>query len=289
MIGGVSRAGQNSSTTDYSGELKPAQSLPILQMLSKVHPVVAVQIPALDPYRDFPHVCWMSGVKGDRFAFAPVFHALAKAGTKVRWLATYEVPYFCILAQPEMPGEVSWLRSRASFSSAEIQGLHELAIREIPALVSFIEERLNLGGKPSLGLDPKPKSLTLEGVTDYLEPRAKNVYLVADPTAFSPYRGIITSEYDRALHYGLTDEEIGALELAAKSDRLSDYTVLPNFFYEPYDDQRVMPNEIAKLEDECRTLEQRTNDPVTIRAVEKVLSIAQSAHRYNLGIFLDSV
>jgi len=289
MIVGVSRAGQNSSTKDYSGELKPAQSLPILQMLSKVHPVVAVQIPEFNPYRDFPHVCWMSGVNGDSSAFAPVFHALPKAETKVRWLAAYEVPYFCILAQPQMPGEVSWLRSRASFSLTEIQSLRELAIREIPALVSFVEEQLNLRGKPSLGLDLKPKSLALEGVTDYFGPSAKNVYLVRDPSAFSPYRGIVTSEYDRTLHYGLTDEEIGALELAAKSDRLSEYRVIPNFFYEPYDDQRVMPNEIAKLEDECRTLKQRTNDPVTIRAVEKLLSIAHSAHRYNLGIFLDSV
>jgi hypothetical protein len=280
--------GQNASMKDFSGELSQAQSLPILQVLAKIHPVVAVQSPALNKFRDFPHVCWMSADEGDMASFSAVATILPQSETKSRWFMTYEIPYFCMLAQPAEAGAHQWIHSRESFSDSEILEVHKIAIQEIPTLVSFIEQRLALREKPILGLDLERKSLRLPGITDYFEPHAKNIYLVADPDSFSPYHGNVTSEYDRVLHYGLTDEEILAVQSAAKSEGASEYKVLPNFFYEPYKDQKVLPADVRRLENECLTFKQRTSDARIIRALDKLLSVAESAHRYNLGIYLDS-
>jgi hypothetical protein len=122
----------------------------------------------------------------------------------------------------------------------------------------------------------------LPGIEDHWEPHSRNIYLVREPERFNPAHGP-TSDYDRILHFGLSEDQAFALTDLAKGS----YTILERF-YEPYKDQQILPAEIPLLESECLSLKQNTSDAQILDALNKILSICKSARHYDLGIFIDS-
>jgi hypothetical protein len=90
--------------------------------------------------------------------------------------------------------------------------LRHWAIEDMPALAAFIEEHLELGDNPSLGVEVSTADLELSLVEDAAATgnETVNVLLAADREAFLSKR-TPTSEYDRLLHSWITDEEYGRL------------------------------------------------------------------------------
>lgn len=281
---------KNPETNEYSAEFTPQESVPLLSVLSKLSAIAPVSDTEFTPFKAWPHICWAADKSANTETFAPVGRALRDSKTQLAWFITYEVPYFCIFAQPRQEGApyIAWPQKTPDLSGPELSRLRAVAADEISALSGFLEDHLNLRNHESLGLELKPRDMGLPGITDYSSPRYKNVFLTADPESFSPYQGKLTSENDRALHYGLTAEETSALELAVLQDKSRDYSVIRNFFYEPYQDQRVLPGEIDMLKHECEDLTRGVTDKDAGQALKKILSLGESAQRYKLGIFLDS-
>src|SRR6266853_615694 len=145
------------------------------------------------------------------------------------------------------------------------------ALFDAPRLAAYLEERLNLSGKPSLDFDPQ--WLTREGlaasrpqVEDYWEPGSWTVSLARKP---QEYAGKLepTSTRDRSLAFG-----IAAYPLLS---RLSDMTA----------DALYEPREVDALLDECIQTQARVKAPDAIRGLDNMIRIARWAQKLKVGIY----
>jgi len=172
------------------------------------------------------------------------------------------------------------------------------ALLDAPKLAAYLEERLNLSGKPSLDFDPQ--WLTREGlaasrpqVEDYWEPGSWTVSLARKP---QEYAGKLepTSTRDRSLAFGIAAYEVDALfdELSPGWEafqgeegpvipaypllsRLSDMTA----------DALYGPREVEALLDECIQTQARVKTPDAIRGLDNMIRIARWAQKLKVGIY----
>ncbi len=172
------------------------------------------------------------------------------------------------------------------------------ALFDAPRLAAYLEERLNLAGKPSLDFDPQ--WLTREGLAasrpqgeDYWEPGSWTVSLARKP---QEYAGKLepTSTRDRSLAFGIAAYEVDALfdELSPGWEafqgeegpvipaypllsRLSDMTA----------DALYEPREVEALLDECIQTQARVKAPDAIRGLDNMIRIARWAQKLKVGIY----
>jgi len=172
------------------------------------------------------------------------------------------------------------------------------ALADAVKLAAYIEDQLNLSGKPSLDFDPQ--WLSQEGLAasrgqfdDYWEPGSWSVFLARKPQQyvgkFEP-----TSAQDRPLAFGVAAYEMDALfdELSPGWEafqgeegpvipaypllsRLSDMTA--NALYER--------NEVDALLDECIQTQARVKTPYAIRGLDNLVRIARWAQKLKVGIY----
>jgi len=264
---------------EYSGKLTTEESLPLLLTLSKLYRITPVQDSPFGRSLGLPHVCFLASGREDEADFKDLGSALNQFESEGEWFLTSDFPSLCVLAQPKAQKYTMSLSGALQF--------RRIIISEIPLLSGWLEKRFNLGDVPALGIDLAPRDLSLPEMHDYSEPHFQNIYLVANPQRFQPHNLRPTSDYDRLLHFGLTEQEAMRLFDNVRDDLSHSYSVV-NRFYQPHQDQIVLPSEIELLREECGRLQETKSDPDVVLATTKLLSIASSAIRYGLGIFIES-
>src|SRR5262249_4886518 len=155
-----------------------------------------------------------------------------------------DFPRVCVFAQPKIA--VREASEQPPYFVAQVQA-------DIPRLAAFLEERLGVLDQKSRGftlLDPQSQAT---GVDDYVDlDSAIRFILARDPVRLTE-EWAPTSEWDRALHYGLTTTEQGAL--SADISRLEKVMTEPKTGFDilervahPYATSVVSDGEIALLE-----------------------------------------
>jgi hypothetical protein len=219
----------------------------------------------------------------------------------------------CISAMPGTPGAPSF---RASMTPEERESLREKyrelalnppkadaefvkrAMTDAAKLAAYIEECLNLSGKPSLDFDPQ--WLTREGLAasrgqfdDYWEPGSWSVFLARKP---QQYAGKFepTSTQDRPLAFGIAAYEMDALfdELSPgwEAFQREDGPVIPAYpllsrLSDMTADVLYDRNEVDALLDECLQTQARVKTPDAIRGLDNMVRIARWAQKLKAGIY----
>lgn len=275
------------------GALTMQESLPFLIAVSKIMRIVPVSTGTLrGGFGLLPHICWLMDETVDMQELFPVTQALVNAkNVNLSWSITNIVPAYCLVGEPKQNDKPS---KNGPFdprgiprSRLEAQQLRQLAVNDVAALALAVDETLRASEKSSLGVESTTYDLSLPGIEDFDSPSYRHFYLAADPAAFSPYRGRITSVKDRMLHFGLTESEALGITRAAKEDALFTYFVIDRL-YEPYEDRYFLASEIDVLRSECQHLAETALDKTVQEGLRKILSMCDSAQRYKLGIFIDS-
>ena len=267
------------ASSEMPGSLTVQESLPLLQTLSKLYPVSVVKCSPMADCGGFPHFCFLVSREGKKaLDFRSLRRALTKFDSAGEWFIMEDFPQLSVVVQPKnfasLPNTDAALRFRAQI------------VEEIPLASQFVERELHISGSPSLGLNLVPRDLSLFGIEDHQSPHFRNIYLIREPDRFEPSMGP-TSEYDRILHYGLTEDEAFALTTSIESHGEHAYHILRRF-YQPYKDQWVLNAEIPILREECLRIRETTSSAQVFEATEKILSICRSAAKYDLGVFIDS-
>ncbi len=251
----------------------------MLKVLSKLGSLSVVKGSPSTQLLVLPHLCFMPS--NPMLDFRPVEQAMREFISEGEWFIGSDFPRLCVLAQPK--------DTKYASSAAAAMVFRGHITNDIPRLSAWIEERLNLKAAPSLGLELQPIDLALEGVVDYYSPHFNNTYIVADPEKFARDNMRPTSRYDRILHFGLSLDDMEALERSALSaEPQHTQWDLISRFWQRYADQKILPREVANLRSECERLRGVSDDPLLQHACDVVLSISTSAARYNLGIFVES-
>jgi hypothetical protein len=213
----------------------------------------------------------------------------------------------CIVAIPEMPPFVAppimtdeterlkWLASTLPRRDADFL---KRATLDAPRLAAYIEQQLNLAGRPSLDFDSQ--WLTREGLAasrgqfeDFWEPGSWSVFLARKPQQYAK-KFEPTSPQDLPLAFSIASYEMDALfdELSPGWEafqreqgplipaypmlsRLSDMTA----------DALYGRNEVDTLLDECLQTQARVKTRDTIRGLDNLVRIARWAQKLKVGIY----
>lgn len=265
-----------------SAPLTVDEAKPILEVLSKLQ---SVQLVDPSPYvrmaEGWPYICWLAKPE-----FGAVNSVSWRFKGKMRWFLVSDLPRICLM--PEVPADApdpeapEWPEFAHSFRAA--------AVQELPIFGRFLEEALGLKHKQSLGYFWSKMDLELPLVEDRDGP-GRPVALVADPDQYSGHEGVPTSNFDRALHYWITDEEYQFLynEIAGiASDRdapLQDqYALLRRVAEGSYTSVVIKPEEVPDLAAECTKMETATSNTKLHDALQRILSVCRSAMNHRLGI-----
>ena len=256
--------------TNRSFTLAEAEGL--LEIIGRIQPIVVV--PA-SPYLKipWPHICWLTTPDDKLGALNSVAW---KFEGNARWYLIADLPRTCLVAEA--------LEQNATTDSMG------LALSDLPKLAQFLEVRLGLSGKKSLGHTFLADPLELPLIYDRLG-SGRPVIVVADPEKYRHRQGIPTSELDRTIHFWITDEEYDALystlealhrpETASAGEQ---YHLLWEIASNYYGDVSISSDQVNSVISECKQLGQQ--QPLLNAALEKIALVSQSANNYNLAIYI---
>ncbi|MBZ5504757.1 MAG: hypothetical protein LAO78_04635 [Acidobacteriia bacterium] len=212
----------------------------------------------------------------------------------------------CIVAMPAMPDfttppitpdeqeKLQAMLYKVTHPDAEFV---KRALADAAKLAAYIEDRLNLSGKPSL--DFNPQWLTREGLAasrgqfeDYWEPGSWTVFLARKPQEYAG-KSEPTSARDRPLAMGIVGYEIDALfnELSPGWEAFQgEGPVIPAYpllsrFSDMAADALYEPQEVDSLLNECLQTQARVKDPQAIRVLDNMIRIARWAQKLKVGIY----
>jgi hypothetical protein len=175
------------------------------------------------------------------------------------------------------------------------------AMADAAKLAAYIEERLNLSGKPSLDFDPQ--SLTREGLAasrgqfeDYWEPGSYEVFLARKPRRYSE-KLVPTSPEDRPLAFSVMTHQKEALfdELSPGWEAFQDkIPLMPAYpLLSRLTDQTASavyaPNEVDALLAECLQSQARVKSPDALRGLDNLVRIARWSQKLKLGIYFGAL
>ena len=215
----------------------------------------------------------------------------------------------CIVAIPALPDftpppviadeaeRLKWLAQTLPQRDADFL---KRAALDVPRLAAYIEQRLNLAGKPSLEFDPQ--LLTREGLAssrgqfeDYWEPHAWKVSLVRNP---QEHPGTLdpTSAHDRHLAISIDIYQVDALfdELnPAWASFQGEGPVVPAYpLLSQFSDMTANlvfeRDEADLLLDECLNAQARVKNPFALRGLDNLVRIARWAQKLETGIYFEA-
>ncbi len=284
------------------------QAAPLLHVISKLHRVVIVDD---GPYLriDFPHICWI-----DAEPFRQLNNALLRYPGPFRWAVFLNLPRRCLLVEPNVSrGESPFFKSESSAETSELE-ITEFADRlealgvpvpwrnspfvdpaeyraqvvaEIPRVAAFIDKALQLEEKPSLGVEVSHESLELPLIEDHDGP-GRGVVLVTDVRKYAREK-TATSQYDRAVHYWITEEEELALTkeiMTRGEDYKTKWPLLWQVGGARYGGLAIPREDVARLALESERLGSETDKTEIRHVLRRIQSVCRSAENYHLGIFI---
>jgi hypothetical protein len=160
-------------------------------------------------------------------------------------------------------------------------------LNEIGRVAAFVEKELELQNRTSLGIDESNASFELPHIEDHDGP-GRSVILAADPYRYVLER-VPTSEYDRKVHYWLTDEEELALMDAiagAEGDGNVNWPLLSQVGGARHEGGVITRGDVPNLAEEIVHFRAMSQDVKLREALDRVQSICRSAESYHLGIYI---
>jgi hypothetical protein len=257
-----------------------------------------------------PLVCWL-----DATEFRAVDDVMWKYPGFGRWYFIQDLPRRCLAVEPntEKGEPFSVEKADQTEARAYLKGVETILesrglrvpwgnspiltpkdfrtaiVREIPKLTQYLEEVLNLEGKPSVGVEFSDLDLRLPLMEDQEGP-GDGVVLAADPKRYSLTK-LSTSSYDRTLHFWITDQECEELwsemsRNAPSSETENDCPFLSKVVTARYGGLVISPGDVDALSSETARLKERISRISLIRALDRISSVCRSARNYHLGLYL---
>jgi hypothetical protein len=178
---------------------------------------------------------------------------------------------------------------RETVLPSSLDQLWQWAIEDMPLLAAYIEQKLDLRDKPSLGVVVSTVDLELPFIEDAEATGNERVtaLLTADPERFLIERAP-TSEYDRVLHSWITDEEYGrAYDALHDTPHWQRFPVLARVVEQGiYGVLGISHSEVAELKNECEVAARDSNLGLT-DTLTKILRVCRSAMAYQLGLVIE--
>lgn len=276
-----------------------AELAPLTQVLSKLGPIVIVKDSRFYQTR-LPHFCWIASEPLSRVTPSVLAHYPGRG----RWTVVSDVPRVCLVASPKAAEiehyfgagtdtRVSESIEKGDAAKSEPKNVKEAMnhfrsdmLDEIPKLAKFIENFLEIQNKTSLGVSFSDDTLELPEFEDRPGPGG-GVILVRDPKKFVE-TGLPTSQFDRATHFWLTEEEASSLltELARGESSSTELSTLRMIAQSGYGGLALSNDDVTELGKECEFLNDANTSPAVHSALEKLFAIYRSAQAYSLGIFI---
>src|SRR5436305_1634462 len=141
----------------------------LLTVVSKLHPLVVVPPSKFSDFEE-PQICWMDDVRS-----RILNQVLLQYKGALNWMLIADLPRSCLVAS------VSFFDPGATPSPMDFR---TVAVRDLQHLAEFLNDRLGLKTKPSLGIKYSEESIDLPGIEDQTGPGG-GICLVADPIEFS--------------------------------------------------------------------------------------------------------
>lgn len=281
----------------------PAEADPILKTISKIHRVTLVaESPYATGFSVYPRICLL-----DDGHFGMLNPAMLWFPGKTSWVIYSDLPR-CYLA-----ASIAWKKPAAgSFYSpcpeqadltietssepepdyplpSSPEELRQWAIDDMPALATYLEDKLNLQGKPSLGIEVSSAELDLPLIEDSTATgdQTVTVLLAADPERFLTERRP-TSTYDRVLHAWIDDEEYGRVyDVLHDSPYWQRFPTLARVIEQGiYGVLGLSQEEVRNLKHECELAVNTANLGVT-DTLTKIARVCRSALAYKLGLVIE--
>lgn len=291
-----------------SQQLSLDEAAPLLEMFSRLAPVVIVPE---HPYEEvgYPSICWI-----DSPAFRGIASALARYPGPYFWVVARIPPRKCLQVEPnplrgENPFSPAVFPEVAAKQAVEFErkhfekvGIHlpwrgspvlgvpefkAAVLREIPTVAGYLEKEMTLVGKPSHGVTFSSANFDLPLIEDHPGPGGP-IVLVSDLAKYAQQK-VSISEYDRVVHYWITEEEEDAIASAISEAGGGDdsrWPLLLEISGAHLAGAGIPPNEIAKLIDESERLPQETRQSRVKDALRRIISVCRSAQNYRLGIYV---
>ena len=275
---------------------------PLLKTISKIHRVTLVPESPFAGYSGQPRICLL-----DDGPFASLNPVIFRFQGKASWMVVGDLPRCYILAnlasntgvagsfyspvpeQSQPAGLISQDPPREIALPSSPEEFRQWAIEDMPALATFIEQRLDLKDKPTLGVAFTANSLDHPLIEDAAPAGGQrvNVCLVADPTAYSENRRP-TSKYDRLLHSWITDKEYGQLYQALQDNPQSqNLPLLAQIAQEGiYSALTIEAADVPRLMTECEVAALKSSSHLN-GILDKIQRVCRSARAYNLGLFIE--
>ncbi len=265
----------------------------------------------------WPHICWVDAPElHPEEGFASILHKYPGKGS---WFVIPDQPRLCLFVAPNsMRGESPFvvregLRGQWKEQvEAIVKGLDASGmtapwratpfvdpdqfraekVLEMANLGVYLEQALGVEGKPSLGVEFSNESLELPLMEDRAGPGG-GVLLVSDPLKFAE-NGMLTSPYDRRIHFWVTEDEGNELyseistlvQSAGNSEEQNKWALLQRVAAagSEYGGLVVYPEQVPQLAAEATEFATKSRAAPARDALEKIESICRSAGNYRLGI-----
>lgn len=280
-----------------------AEAEPLLKAISKIHRVTVLQeSPYARGFSSYPRICFLNDG-----LFGKLNRELVRFQGKTAWMLVSDLPrcYLAATVTRKMPAAGHFYtpipeESQTTIANApeaepetvlppSLDQLRLWAIEDMPALAAYIEQKLNLRDKPSLGIVVSTVDLELPLIEDAEATGDETVtaVLTADPERFLIERAP-TSEYDRVLHSWITDEEYGrAYDALHDTPHWQRFPVLARVVEQGiYGVLGISRVEVAELKNECEVAIRDSNLGLT-DTLNKILRVCRSAMAYQLGLVME--
>jgi hypothetical protein len=279
-----------------------AEAEPLLKVISKIHRVTVVQeSPYAGGFSEYPRICFL-----EDGPFGKLNLELVWFKGKTAWMVLSDLPrcYLAATVAWEIPTAGHFYtpipdESQTTINAPEaepetvlpssLDQLRQWAIEDMPVLAAYIEQKLDLRDKPSLGVVVSTVDLELPLIEDAEATGNERVtaLLTADPERFLIER-VPTSEYDRVLHSWITDEEYSrAYDALHDTPHWDRSPVLARVVEQGiYGVLGIPQAEVAVLKNECEVAARDSNLGLT-DTLNKILRVCRSAMAYQLGLVIE--
>jgi hypothetical protein len=252
----------------------------LVRVLSKIEHLEMTPTSTHSFLAPVPHLCWRLKSTGFQ-PFARIPYLLSQFEGENDWYLVDDFPQVCVFPQP-----------KGQFDKPSDEPLDFLISvqADIPQLAAFLEEQLGSHDRSSFGftvLEADPEA----AADDYFDPESAIHFILARDPVLLKEQWAPTSEWDRALHYGLTAGEIGALkrdvdrlqtDTAPSKDAFHILAQLTN----PHSTVAIGNEDLPMLDEECILLSHRSASPETLAGLKKLRAASISAQKHELGILV---
>jgi len=247
----------------------------LIEVISRMHPMTLVAPSSFAAWQG-PQICWIDDPRS-----RVLNQVLPEYRGALHWVLASDLPRSCL-----MPALVDV----TDYEYVSVSDFRNMAVRDLDPLSKFLERKLELAGKPSLGIRYHSENLDLAKMSDQRGPGG-GIYVVADPVEFGRNQGFPTSQFDRELHFWITvpecEELYSVLTERGQNPELPNFPLLARVARSRFETLIVRPEEIRTLVAEIEKL--RPAEPQLVGALDRLLRACQSAIAYKLGFYANRV